>query len=55
MLPALVQIAAETIAGHAKRFEVTLHMPPSVFLAGVALRQPLLILAMLWFSMCDKL
>lgn len=49
------QIAAETIAGQAERFDVMASVPTPRFPGGVALRWPLLVLAMLWFSLRDKL
>ncbi|SDD43211.1 NAD(P)/FAD-dependent oxidoreductase [Ruegeria marina] len=49
------QIAAETIAGQAERFDVMANVPTTPFPGGPALRTPLLILAMLWFSLRDKL
>lgn len=49
------QIAAETIAGQAERFDVMAAVPTPRFPGGVALRWPLLVLAMLWFSLRDKL
>ncbi|WP_306047500.1 FAD-binding oxidoreductase [Nioella sp. MMSF_3534] len=49
------QIAAETIAGQAERFDVMASVPTPRFPGGVAMRWPLLVLAMLWFSLRDKL
>ncbi|NDR59076.1 NAD(P)/FAD-dependent oxidoreductase [Aliiruegeria sabulilitoris] len=49
------QIAAETIAGKAERFDVMASVPTPRFPGGAALRSPLLVLAMLWYSMRDKL
>lgn len=49
------QIAAETIAGQAERFDVMARVPTPRFPGGVALRWPLLVLAMLWFSLRDRL
>ena len=49
------QIAAETIAGQAERFDVMAKVPTKTFPGGPALRSPLLVLAMLWFSLRDKL
>ena len=49
------QIAAETIAGQAERFDVMAKVPTHKFPGGAAFRSPLLVLAMLWFSMRDKL
>lgn len=49
------QIAAETIAGQAERFDAMASVPTPRFPGGAALRSPLLVLAMLWYSMRDKL
>jgi len=49
------QIAAETIAGQAERFDIMARVPTPHFPGGVALRWPLLVLAMLWFSLRDRL
>lgn len=49
------QIAAEAIAGQAERFDVMANVPTIPFPGGAALRSPLLILAMLWYSLRDKL
>lgn len=49
------QIAAETIAGQAERFDIMAKVPTIAFPGGPALRSPLLVLAMLWYSLRDKL
>lgn len=49
------QIAAEAVAGQAERFDLMARVPTQRFPGGAALRSPLLALAMLWFSMRDKL
>lgn len=49
------QIAAEAIAGQAERFDVMAKVPTQRFPGGPALRTPLLVLSMLWFSLRDKL
>ena len=49
------QIAAEAIAGQAERFDVMARIPTPRFPGGSRLRHPLLILAMLWYSLRDKL
>lgn len=49
------QIAAEMIAGQAERFDVMAHVPTSRFPGGVALRSPLLALAMVWYSLRDRI
>lgn len=48
------QIAAETIAGQAERFDVMARVPSPRFPGGAALRWPLLVLGMLWFSLRDR-
>lgn len=49
------KLMAEAISGHAERFDVMAQVPTRAFPGGVALRWPLLVAAMLWFSMRDKL
>jgi len=49
------QIAAEAIAGQAERFDAMAKVPTMTFPGGPAFRSPLLILAMLWYSLRDKL
>ncbi|KQI71802.1 oxidoreductase [Loktanella sp. 5RATIMAR09] len=49
------QIAAETIAGQAERFDIMARVPTYPFPGGPKLRSPLLVLAMLWYSLRDKL
>ncbi|WP_370269292.1 NAD(P)/FAD-dependent oxidoreductase [Nioella sp.] len=49
------QIAAETIAGQAERFDVMASVPSPRFPGGPAMRWPLLVLAMVWFSLRDRL
>jgi gamma-glutamylputrescine oxidase len=49
------QIAAEAIAGQAERFDVMARVPTHVFPGGSALRTSLLVLAMLWYSLRDRL
>ncbi|UWQ03485.1 FAD-binding oxidoreductase (plasmid) [Aliiroseovarius crassostreae] len=49
------QIAAEAIAGQAERFDIMANVPTQRFPGGPALRSPLLVLAMLWFSLRDRL
>lgn len=49
------QIAAETISGQAKRFDLFSTVPSPRFPGGVHLRNPLLVLAMLWYSLRDRL
>ncbi|MBX2853508.1 MAG: FAD-binding oxidoreductase [Rhodobacteraceae bacterium] len=49
------RLAAEAIAGQAERFDLMAKMAPPPFFGGPALRMPLLTLAMLWFSLRDRL
>lgn len=49
------QIAADAIAGQAERFDLMANVPTMRFPGGTAMRTPLLALAMLYYSMCDKL
>ena len=49
------QIAAETIAGQAERFDIMAQVDTPKFPGGPKMRQPLLVLAMLWYSLRDKL
>lgn len=49
------QIAAETIAGQAERFDIMATIPTRPFPGGSALRMPLLVLAMLWYGLRDRL
>jgi gamma-glutamylputrescine oxidase len=49
------QILAETVAGQSERFDVMAHVPLPAFPGGRALRNPLLVLAMTWFSLRDRL
>ena len=49
------QLAAEAIAGQAERFDLMARVPTRPFPGGVALRWPLLVLAMAWFSLRDRL
>ncbi len=49
------KLAAEAIAGQAERFDLMAHIPTRPFPGGVALRWPLLVLAMVWFSLRDRL
>ena len=49
------QIAAETIAGQAERFDIMATVPTRAFPGGQMFRSPLLVLAMLWFSLRDRL
>ena len=49
------QIAAETIAGQAERFDIMEKVPTLPFPGGARFRSPLLVLAMLWYSLRDRL
>ena len=49
------KIAARAIAGQAERFDLMATVPSPRFPGGVALRWPLLVLAMAWFSLRDRL
>ncbi len=49
------KLAAEAIAGQAERFDIMADLPTRPFPGGVALRWPLLVLAMVWFSLRDRL
>lgn len=49
------QIAADAIAGQAERFDLMAELPHTRFPGGPKLRTPLLALAMLYYSMRDKL
>ena len=48
------QIAAEAIAGQAERFDAMARVPSPRFPGGAALRWPLLVLGMVWFSLRDR-
>jgi gamma-glutamylputrescine oxidase len=49
------QLMAEAIAGDAGRFDVMARLPSPAFPGGPALRSPLLMLAMTWFALRDRL
>lgn len=49
------RILAEAVAGQAERFDLMARLPTPRFPGGVALRWPLLVLAMTWYSMRDRL
>jgi gamma-glutamylputrescine oxidase len=48
-------ILAETVAGQAERFDLMARLPLPRFPGGPALRTPLLVLAMTWYSLRDRL
>ncbi|OIP87185.1 MAG: oxidoreductase [Rhodobacterales bacterium CG2_30_65_12] len=49
------KLAAEAMLGQAERFDLMAEVPTLRFPGGPAMRSPLLVLAMLWFSLRDKL
>jgi gamma-glutamylputrescine oxidase len=49
------RLMAEAVAGTAERFDLMASLPQPRFPGGVALRSPLLVLAMTWYSMRDRL
>lgn len=49
------RILAEAIAGQNERFDVMSAIPARRFPGGVMMRQPLLVAAMLWFGLRDRL
>ncbi len=49
------QIAAEAVAGQAERFDIMAQVPTHRFPGGAAMRWPLMVLAMVWFSLRDRL
>jgi gamma-glutamylputrescine oxidase len=49
------EIAADTISGQSERFDIMARVPSQPFPGGPRLRSPLLVAAMLWYSLRDKL
>ncbi len=49
------QVMAEAVAGDAGRFDVMARLPSPAFPGGPALRSPLLVLAMTWFALRDRI
>ncbi len=49
------KLAAEAVAGQAERFDVMARVPAPPFPGGAALRWPILVAAMVWFSLRDRL
>lgn len=49
------RLASEAVAGQAGRFDIMAEVPSPGFPGGMALRTPLLIAGMLWFSLRDRL
>ncbi len=47
-------VVAEAIAGQAEKFDVMANVPNPRFPGGASMRWPLLVLAMLWFSLRDR-
>ena len=47
-------VVADAIAGQAEKFDVMASVPTTPFPGGVALRWPLLVLAMLWYTLRDR-
>ncbi|MGP3697464.1 NAD(P)/FAD-dependent oxidoreductase [Rhodobacter sp. NSM] len=49
------RLMAEAVAGQAERFDLMASLPQPSFPGGAALRWPMLVLAMTWYSMRDRL
>ncbi len=49
------KMAADAICGQAERFDIMADVPTPKFPGGVAMRWPLLVLAMVWYSLRDRL
>ena len=49
------RILAEAVAGQAGRFDLMASLPQMAFPGGAALRSPLLVLAMTWYALRDRL
>lgn len=49
------QVLAETVAGTAERFDLIANLPQAAFPGGAAMRWPLLVLAMTWYGLRDRL
>ena len=49
------KVLAEAVAGQAERFDLLASVPGPDFPGGAALRWPLLVLAMTWFSLRDRI
>ena len=49
------KVMAEAVAGQAERFDLMARIPARRFPGGAALRWPMLVLAMTWYSMRDRL
>ena len=49
------KILAEAVAAQSERFDLMASLPQPSFPGGAQLRWPLLVLAMTWYSMRDRL
>ncbi|MFT4151376.1 MAG: FAD-binding oxidoreductase [Paracoccaceae bacterium] len=49
------KVLAQAVAGQAGRFDLMANLPQPRFPGGAALRHPMLVLAMVWYSMRDRL
>jgi gamma-glutamylputrescine oxidase len=49
------KLIAEAVAGTAERFDILANVAPPAFPGGTRLRQPLHVLAMLWYALRDRL
>jgi gamma-glutamylputrescine oxidase len=49
------KLAAMAISGQAEKFDLMAKVPTPKFPGGGSFQKPLLVLAMLWFSLRDKL
>ncbi len=49
------QVIADAIAGQAERFDLMASLPSVPFPGGTAMRLPLLVLAMTWYALRDRL
>jgi gamma-glutamylputrescine oxidase len=55
LAPFAGKVMAEAVAGTMERFDVLSQLPVPPFPGGSTLRQPLLVLAMLWYALRDRL
>ncbi len=55
LAPFAGKVMAEAVMGTMERFDVLSQLPVPAFPGGAALRQPLLVLAMLWYALRDRL
>ena len=49
------RVMAEAVAGQEERFDLMARLPMPGFPGGPALRSPLLVLAMTWFALRDRI